>query len=358
MMDDQTAHQVIMLTLIALAGTGLPLGLWLVKRWGQRLKDRAHKTYEMTYPLDRGLDDYTRAVTILSGVYGPIRPGAEPFGRNTIVFEVLSTPERLHYLLSFPPSLTKTVEALLTGVMRDIGMEESTIRLKDYKWRYVVELKRDSFMEDPHAARSEDRYKQRPIDPKAVEALLESTRQLNQGEAVLIQFVTTPTGRLRDDKHPEFYALGRLAVAADYQDKKLRRIRSRQLMSPVLAAYRSLHVFTPGLPPERLNRYVNERHAPVPLDARSGSYIPEELAVMLALPIGSPQVPGLVMGKRRLVPDPAISSNDKDIVLGEANFPGRQRLLAVSRRALTMNLHGLGPQGSGKTTLAIRGSSS
>jgi hypothetical protein len=208
-------------------------------------------------------------------------------------------------------------------------------------------------MEDQYAARSEDRYKQRPIDPKAVEALLESTRQLNQNEAILIQFVTTPTGRLRDDQHPEFYALGRLAVAADYQDKKLRRIRSRQLMDTVLSAYRSLHVFTPGLPPERLNRYVNERRSPVPLDERSGSYIPQELPVMFALPIGSPQVPGLVMGKRRLAPDPAISNNDKDIVLGEANFPGRQRLLAVTRRALTMNLHGLGPQGSGKTTLAI-----
>jgi hypothetical protein len=177
-----------------------------------------------------------------------VSPLKEPFGRGTLVFEVLSTPERLHYLFSFPPDLKQTMQGKLTGAIRDIGLEETTVKL-DYNWQCGVQLRRDSLMRDPDA---KDPYKQRPVDPKLVEGLLRSTRGLGEGEAVIIQFVMTPTGRLRYDKYPEFWAVGRIAACATHQDKKARRTRARQLVDDTLSSYRTLYVFSPGLVPGRL----------------------------------------------------------------------------------------------------------
>lgn len=333
---------------LVLAAASLRPGLWLVKRWGQRMKDRALKTYKLRFP--RGMDDKTatRLIAVLSGVYGLLQPLREAFGRNTIVFELLSDPDPndgLHWLLSFPPHLFKTVESLLGGILPDISLEEAAVKL-DYQWQYVAELKRNSFMSDASASGQ----KQRPVDPKMVASLLRSTRNLNPNEAVLIQFVMTPTGRLREDNHPEFYAIGRLATAAGYKDKKLRRVRAAQLMDTTLAAYRALHVVQIRLLKPDKNRCVNERHAPVSLNGPwpGGSYIPEELAVMCGLPIGNPEVPGLVLGNRKLAPDAAIPS--RGIVLGKANYPGRQRPLALSPFDLTKHMHIIGRHGTGKST--------
>ncbi len=322
---------------LALAGTGLPLGLWLVRRWGQRMKDRAHVTSELMLPGGQDLATHARIFTALSGMYGQLRPGQEPFGRNTIVFELLSAPDGLHYLMSYPPQFAKTVKSLLAGAMPDIDVQEPTVKL-DYKWQCVVELKRNSRMYDPGA---KDPYKQRPVDPKMVEVLLRSTRNLNQDEAVIIQFVMTPTGRLREGQYPEFIAVGRLATAADYKDKKLRRIRAAQLIKTVLAAYHSLHVVSPRPLPPRFNRVVNERSAPVVKYA--GVYIPEELAVMCGFPIG------LVLGKRKLAPDNMIPTTG--IVLGTSNYPGKTRPVAVSVESLKQHCWIVGPTGSGKTVL-------
>src|SRR6266545_7858063 len=220
---------------LALAGASLPLGLWLVRRWGQRMKDKALVTLELIPLGDHDHQTWTRAITALSGVYGPVRPGSEPFGRNTIVFELVSVPGGgQHHLLSVPPSRIETVKSHLAAAVPDLDIHESAVTL-DYQWCRVVELKRNSLMYDPDA---KDPYKQRPLDPLMVSVLRQSMRNLNQGEAVVVQWVVTPTGRLRNDKYPEFLAVGRLAAAADYKDKKLRRIRMAQLIAPVLSAYR------------------------------------------------------------------------------------------------------------------------
>src|SRR6266516_859569 len=123
-----TGHRVISLLLvatvvIALAGAGLSLGLWLVRVRGQRSLDRAHATYELLFPRDLDHQTAARLFTALSGLYGRVGKAGAPFGRNTIVFELLSTSEQLHYLLSFPPNLAGTVRSHPTGVVRDIRMK-------------------------------------------------------------------------------------------------------------------------------------------------------------------------------------------------------------------------------------------
>jgi len=302
------------------------------------MKDKALVTLELIPLGDHDHQTWTRAITALSGVYGPVRPGSEPFGRNTIVFELVSVPGGgQHHLLSVPPSRIETVKSHLAAAVPDLDIHESAVTL-DYQWCRVVELKRNSLMYDPDA---KDPYKQRPLDPLMVSVLRQSMRNLNQGEAVVVQWVVTPTGRLRNDKYPEFLAVGRLAAAADYKDKKLRRIRMAQLIAPVLSAYRSLHVFSPRPLPRSFNRVVSERSAPVVKYA--GAYIPEELAVMCGFPIGR------APGRRKLAADNMISSTG--IVLGTSNYPGRTRPVAVSVESLTRHAWIIGPTGSGKTAL-------
>lgn len=333
----------VVVTVIALAGASLSLGLWLIRIRRQRTLDKAHATYELTFPRDLDHQTAARFFTALSGLYGRVGKTGTTFGRNTVVFELLSTPERLHYLLSFPPNLAGAVRSHLTGVIRDIGMSEATVKL-DYKWRYVVELRRDSFIHDMYARKVEDRYKQRPVDTKMVDLLLASLRGLEGKEAALIQFVMTPTGRLRDEKYPEFWAVGRLAASSGSRE------RARRIIDTVRSAYGSLHVFADKLLPPSSNRCVNERRASVV--KWPGDYIPEELAVMCGLPIGTPQVAGLVLGRgRQLAPEPGIpSGGPKQRIIAMSNAIGAERPLAMLEDDRLRHLYLVGPTGTGKST--------
>lgn len=69
---------------------------------------------------------------------------------------------------------------------------------------------------------------------------------------------------------------------------------------------------------------------------------------MCGLPIGGPQVPGIVLGRRKLQPDAAIPRTG--IVVGESNYPGVTRPLALSPQDLTKHLHIMGQIGVGKST--------
>jgi hypothetical protein len=300
------------------------------------MKDTALATFELTLPREFEDKTGTRVFTALSGVHGPVRKLGRMTGRDTIVFEVFATQEQVHFLISFRPNLAKTVESLLTGVVRTIRFEESTVDVKR-EWTHVIELSRHSDIT------KDGDTKPRPVDPKMVEVLLRSVRNLQANEAVMIQWVMTPVGNIVGDEDGGFWAVGRLAASGH-------DIPAKAHIGSVLSAYRSLQVFAARRLPKQLNHYVNERRAPV--TKWPGTYRPEELAVMCGLPIGTPQVPGVVLGGRTLPADSAISSSDKDIVLGESNHSGAKRLLAVSTRALTMNLRALGPPGTGKTTLA------
>jgi hypothetical protein len=288
-------------------------------------------TLELTFPRDLDHQTATRLFTALSGLYGPVRKVGRMTGRDTIVFEVLSTPERLRYFLSVRPSLAKTVESHLTGVIRSIGIEQSTVDVKR-DWQHVFELGRHS----------NDGDEPRTFDPKMVEVLLRSTRNLRANEAVMIQFVMTPIGNIVGDQDGGFWAVGRLAAAGH-------ELGARDPIKSVLSAYRSLQVFAARRLPPYLEpgRAVVERRAPV--NKWPGTYRPEELAVMCGLPIGGPQVPGIVMGRRKLPPDMAIPR--EGIVLGESNHHGAQRPIALSPLDLTKHMHIMGQIGVGKSTM-------
>src|SRR5918911_4070787 len=82
-------------------------GLWLVffvivvKRWAQDQMDARRITYEVTFP--DGLDIGTAALVFesLSGIFKHPGTPTNFMGETTIVVEILSTPAKMVYLLSF-----------------------------------------------------------------------------------------------------------------------------------------------------------------------------------------------------------------------------------------------------------------
>ncbi len=77
-----------------------------------------------------------------------------------------------------------------------------------------------------------------------------------------------------------------------------------------------------------------------------------ELASLSTWPILSPVLPGLRIGASRLVPPP-VAIPVSGHVLGEANYPGTTRPVAVSVSASLRHTYVIGPTGSGKSTLLI-----
>jgi hypothetical protein len=77
-----------------------------------------------------------------------------------------------------------------------------------------------------------------------------------------------------------------------------------------------------------------------------------ELAGLIGWPVDTVAVPGLVLGAARVLPaSPLISRTGT--VIGDSNFPGDLRPLALDTEARLRHLHVLGPTGTGKSTLLV-----
>lgn len=86
------------------------------------------------------------------------------------------------------------------------------------------------------------------------------------------------------------------------------------------------------------------------LGARGRYLSVQELAAVIAWPIGSPDLPGLELGvAKRLVPSSALPNSGR--VLGTSDLAGLTRPVALTPTASTRGLYILGPTGTGKTSL-------
>ncbi|MGO9559413.1 MAG: type IV secretory system conjugative DNA transfer family protein, partial [Acidimicrobiales bacterium] len=94
-----------------------------------------------------------------------------------------------------------------------------------------------------------------------------------------------------------------------------------------------------------------ERRAP--LVSWPATFNSQELSGLIGWPIDALAVPGLALGGCRLVPaSPAIPRSGT--VVGDSNFPGDPRPLALDVQARLRHVHVLGPTGTGKSTLLMQ----
>ena len=210
--------------------------------------------------------------------------------------------------------------------------------------------------------------------------LLSSLHPIGDGEAVVVSWVITPhppvaparmaapdekdwltnplataktseaVGALRKKQaKPLLLAAGRIAVGAGNRD------RARALLRQAEVGWHSVR--TPGVHLER--RWMTEGSAArrtkdrlPPLIEWPGAYNTEELARLIGFPIEAISVPGLMLGGcRPLAPSPAVPSTGT--VIGDSNFPGSTRPLALDVQARLRHAHLLGPTGYGKSTLMV-----
>jgi type IV secretory system conjugative DNA transfer VirD4/TraG family protein len=143
---------------------------------------------------------------------------------------------------------------------------------------------------------------------------------------------------------PGWRAVGRIAVTAKSAS------RERQLIRQVLGALRN--AAAPGV-----SFSVRLTSVKSVMTARVGWRLPlrlnvSELATVSAFPVGvTSELPVAMIGSRPVPPTAVIPHRGR--VIGESNFPGRERPVALTPADSLRHLHLLGPTGSGKSTLLL-----
>jgi len=347
----------LLLMLALVAGGYFLFGLRGLLMARQVRTDEARRTYLCIFPREVAHDAVLNFVRAMSGL-----PKPKLFHRvHTVVFETFADAAGIKHYMSIPGHVVADVEGLLRthvpgASLLAIEDTEDFIRLTE--WDHVVELGMSNGAAPLHI-----------VKPEAVVAtILSHFSPLKDGQSVVLQWVTTPAksqapptkssdeklppwpwkpvdaAKRRDKlKEPTFIAIGR--IAASGKDAK-------DLTQRVYGGLASTHAhgvhFT-----KRLGRQKNkqqrlkERTTALALPCQFNAL---ELTALLGVPFGTPNVPGLPMGRaRHLAPDSTIPSSG--IVIGTSTFPGLHRTLALQPASLVTHTHIHGKNGVGKSTL-------
>ncbi|MEU5046847.1 type IV secretory system conjugative DNA transfer family protein [Streptomyces griseorubiginosus] len=324
------------------------------------------QTYRLHFPSDLDADQVGTWLTAVSGTLttGPRRL----LNVSSMVFEVEATEAGIQYRLVVPEGtadfLTSQLRTLVPGsTATPAGTDDAA-----HQWTLAVEL-----------GQTNPRRSLGTVNPKAISAsLLASLQGLGRGEALLLQWAVSPALRQRppvereegmarrsmghalggrNDRdrindirtklsEPNFLGVLRVAVQAPSKE------RGEHLLARVRASLRAVgsssnrlkqRLMTSG----RVISRVHERAVPTLFPMQlAGS----ELVGLIAWPIGSPHVAGLPQGRtRQLAATGTIPRTGR--VIAHSNFPGAERLLALSPEESTWHMQVVGPTGSGKTAL-------
>jgi hypothetical protein len=211
--------------------------------------------------------------------------------------------------------------------------------------------------------------------------LLASLQPLRDAEAIVIQWLITPHGPVQPARlasrqqqgqfqlldpnllqsaeavsalkekqsHPLLLTVPRIGVASD----DLRR--ARRLLRDVETAWHEsrapgVHLGRRTVSEAAVAKRMIERR--VPLVSWPATFNSQELLGLIGWPIEAVAVPGLALGGCRLVAaSPAIRRTGTAI--GDSNFPGDPRPLALDTQARLRHVQVLGPTGTGKSTLLV-----
>lgn len=315
-----------------------------------------HVVYRLQFPRDLAAEAVTR---FLAGLNGAIPSGL--VGMEAVAFEVTAENDRITHRLVVPARLAEAVTAALRAHLPNV--------------RFVVD-------EEHHPVRVSAARELRLCgrllrtdQPEAASAAVLAALQPLGDEAAVVQWMVRPTPYNRLRQRPSLLALisGRMTDTTT-RDRGTERHKSSEPLFVTVGRV-GVRAPSPGRRGQLLRRLVGVLHvlttpeAAVRVRAVPGALVARrlvqrslplvlwpavvnaaELAALIGFPVGSPQLPGLVLGGCRLLPPSSLVPAHGRIV-ARSNYPGTERLLAVDPLDRLRHLWVLGPTGSGKSTL-------
>lgn len=355
--------------LLALTILSPPLigALLHMKQKSQREVDGWRDTYELVFPTGLAQDRIEAAIRSTSSGLRDNRFKGDP----SIVYEVTSTSRGIRHFVRVPSAgseyLMEQLERHVVGL--DARPLDEPI---DTNFTYGVDLA----MSDP--ARQLRIHSVQDHATKVLTSLVTSA----VGEEVRLQWITLYTGRakviestdrpIRSSKgsllgavlwgteaskeevadrkqkvsDQNFMVVGRIAAKAKTEG------RAKELVNKAMWALTSENhnlnrIKARPIPTEKLDAVIN--NAWTPLNRRLQLTVSELVGVM-AWPIGTPQIPGLVTGSARRFAATDVVPRE-GIRLGHSNISGRARPIAVSPERLLKHTFVGGRTGSGKSVM-------
>ncbi|MGN6188219.1 MAG: type IV secretory system conjugative DNA transfer family protein [Conexibacter sp.] len=328
------------------------VGGLLVARLLLAYRDASSRVFfRLTFPRELTEQAAVAAIRALAG----LRPGflRALVQTPSVAFELVATDQGITQYVAMP----RTHAAFVTGQLRAAlpGLRIEPVDAPALpRCRRGVEL----------ARRGSGTLRTDALSSVAA-GVLAATQPLGAGEVVRLQWVVSPLARLpwaalaeRWSTSPErskarpaepVFAVGGRAGA----DASTGR-RAGQLVSALVAAVR----VSEGDDARLTRRFLPSRLAArrlrrgLPSFGAAGVLDAAELAGLVGIPAGGPQLPGLTLTTARVLPPPAPLAHT-GIVLGRTLAAGTEREAALSLDALMRHMAVLAPTGAGKSTALL-----
>ena len=359
---------------VILIVVGVLVGVAVVVQRSGRRPGKAPHTLRLIFPRDLTAE---AVQALFAGIAALAPPLQFPWGSAPRLFlEVVGQEGSIEHRLIVPDSLLDGVQSTLRAALpsaRVVEVEPPTTF-------FAPRLQAQSGIE--LVLNNGDRALRTDSAPAVCAATLAALQPLRSGETIAVQWILTGTptpqpversadrvthqaGRFLhllqfDDRHagepserrdkqatPLLLAAVRIGAVATTISRARHLVRRAE--APLrMADVPGTHLRRRALPERTVVRRLLERSTPaLPWPSR---FNVAELAALTALPIDGPQLSGLPLGAaRQLMPSPDVPRTG--CVLGQANFPGTNRPVAVlpdDRRAHTSVLGGTG---AGKSSL-------
>ena len=334
----------------------------------QITRDSRRESYLVTFPADLDADRVMAWLRSSSGTL-PKRSGS-PLSKDTLVFETWATSAGISHRLMIPKSAAEYVAAQLRTHGRGITVTKDDSR-PEIEWTAGVEVGMSSPLRQLRIEKHSD----------LAASLLGSVQALQGDEVVLIQWVVTPAkferppsrdtyaptadfrmhrsllsgpGQATNDElqdrrakleQQNLLAVGRIMARASTAKRSSELVL--RVESALSAANSAANYFKTRSPGKKLIAQANEAASVMLFPAQ---FSLTELAGVVAWPIGQPFVAGLPKGAARHV----FATEDVPTVgriLGDSNYPGHERAIALSYEYATQHMVVTGGSGTGKTVL-------
>lgn len=351
-------------------GSVVLLGLATAARRVRGRQDADRTSFVLAFPRDVQAE---HVLAVLRSVSGLGRDN--PWSARSLVFEALGTPSGIEHRLHVPTAWAEPVRSRLLVELPGLGLEQ------------LAEAKPPRFTRGLELALTDEVAALRTDNPALTNrAVLTALQPVNQGEAVMVQWVIAPLGvgprpvsRLQTRRAPaDLIDLltglwSQAAVSPERISPALQRVKvAEPLFRGVVRVVagssqrgRALHLVTRlrsalavseaagsrlaprWMWPSRVARKAVVRRTP---QWWAASVNAAELAAALAWPVGNPTVPGLAVRRSRWFA-PAVELPRVGRVLGDGIDQGVMRPVAQSLVQAKTHTWVLGKTGAGKSTL-------